>query len=177
MSRALKSRPGLALSLLFVLSSLVTAPASRAEEEAASAADPSLAAVETLQEHIAVEVREGRLPETAGQQASEIGFELEADLIRADAEIRVLTLEVQRFTGERQAEALENLIGTVAARERSVFRSLRRLEKLAGGTVALLEAASPEEAAKPAKEKAGKKTKIDFEFKAEDLTKDPEWPL
>jgi hypothetical protein len=140
--------------------------------------DPSVAAFEALRERVAAEAREGRLPAETAARAEEIGFSLETALIRADADIQVALLEARRFSGERQEAALTRLVQAVAGRERQIFHHLRRLEEAAGMSAPPMvpeTAEAPAEGASNAGSKS-KKSKIDIEFKAEDLTKDPVWP-
>lgn len=148
--------------------------ASLAQEESPPPEDPTIAAFEALQGYIAEEVREGRLPASAASQAEEIAFALETERIRADADIRVLMLQAQRFTGERQEAALADLVGAAAARERLIFHHLRQLEKVAGVSAPAPAMAGGEE---QKTKKKDKKSKIELEFAPEDLTKDAKWPL
>lgn len=174
-----KPHPGFVLAAL--LAAVLGGPEAPclAQDETPGSGNPSLAAFATLREHIATEVREGRLPAEAATHAEEIGFSLETALIRADADIEISLLEAKRFRGEQQEAALAGLVRAVAERERKIFHHLRRLEEVAGVSAPAFVPAAAEESAQDAKsaEKNGKKSKIELEFKAEDLTKDPEWPL
>jgi len=172
MSRRPRVRPLLTVGLVAGL--IVGAAASQAQEGTSEPENPTIAAFEALRSHIAEEVRQGRLPASAESQAEEIGFELEADRIRTNADIQVLMLEVRRFTGERQETALTELVRAVAARERQLFDRLRQLEKVAGVSAPMAVMSGIGE---PKKKDKDKKGKIELESKPEDLSKGANWPL
>lgn len=177
-------RPHVRFALAVLLAAGLTGSAARGAAPtgdpaaAPGSGDPSLAAFKALRERVAAEVGEGRLPAETAARAEEIGFSLETALIRADADIEVARLEVRRFTGERQEAALTRLVQAVAGRERLIFHHLRQLEEAAGMSAPPMvpeTAEAPAEGASNAGSKS-KKGKLDFEFKAEDLTQDPVWP-
>lgn len=161
---------------------LVLTTGARAEE-GGSRSPPSstLAAFEELYQRIAKTAEDANAAASAA--ADEIRFGLETDLIRADAEIEVLKLEAARFTGERQRQALDRLVAAAAARERRLWRAIRRLEALTGES-AVAPAAPTREAPDvgaatgqdeaTAAEDGGKPSSIQMVFEKQDVTEDPD---
>ncbi|MDH3525407.1 MAG: hypothetical protein OES32_17680 [Acidobacteriota bacterium] len=164
LSRGVSHRlaPGLALLLL--------GPALRAAAET-PAPLPPLESFRTLLAQVGQAVGEGRLPAGAAALADELAFDLERDLIRGDAEIEVLRLEVARFDGEAQQEALDRLIAAVVARQLAVGARLRRLEELAG--IAPCAAGADLPAAESAAPAAEDGRGWSVAFGAADVTEDP----
>jgi len=134
--------------MAFAVLALVLPAAGFADE--AEASSPALRLFETFYSEIE---STADLSAEEATQAKDVRFDLERDLIRADAEIDVLKLEVARFTGERQAEALDGLLRLVAKKERRIYDAIQRLEELAGMPVCLSEERSGEKEAKTKKER------------------------
>ena len=93
---------------------------------------PSETAFRELLARIRQDAAGGDLPSTAVERADAVAFDLHTRLIRADADIEILKLEVKRFTGAEQDAALDALVAAVAARERQVLQHLRELEEVSG---------------------------------------------
>lgn len=128
----------------------------------AEASSPALRLFETFYSEIE---QAADLSAEDATRAKDVRFDLERDLIRADAEIDVLKLEVARFTGERQTEALDGLLRLVAKKERRIYDAIQRLEELAGMPVCLSEERSGEKEAK-------KERRFDLTWEPEDLIDD-----
>jgi len=178
-SRHVNTTCGLCLALLFLGSNL------RAEGEAVEPRPP-LKIFQALGADVETAVQEGRLPETAAAAAQELAFDLERDLILHEAGIAVLRLEVTRFEGEAQQQALDRLIAAVAARELEVVEQIRRLEALAAGSPSAglaawnFEVAPPIVPPDPPSDQAGSEAPPrqglgwGLDFEAEDVIDDPD---
>ena len=137
-------------------------------EEGGTGSPSSLAAFDDLYDRL-VESPDGGSPSAGlATAAEELRFGLRTDLIRSDAEIEVLKLEAARFTGERQKQALDDLVRAAAARERQLWVALRQLERLAG------EPPGPVEEAEPQSDRGEKNGGFGIAFEAQDLIEDPD---
>jgi hypothetical protein len=132
--------------------------------------DDSLAVFEALLSTLKSEVAAGHRGTEALPAADELAFELEKDLIRGDAEIEILRLEVLRRDGDLERQALDRLITAIAARERRVRDQIRRLEQLSGISMA---ACPPSSLAPPDEEPPGAEAGFKIIFEASDPTVDP----
>jgi len=130
--------------------------------DGAEASSPALRLFETFCSEVEADAD---LSAQDATQAKDVRFDLERDLIRADAEIEVLKLEVARFTGERQAEALDGLLRLVAKKERRIYDAIQRLEELDGMPVCLSEERSGEKEVK-------KKRRFHLTWEPEELVDD-----
>jgi hypothetical protein len=103
--------------------------------QAGEEAGPPVSALERFEDlrvRVGKAVTDGRLSAETGEAANGLAFELEKELLRRDAEIGVLRLEVVRHDGELQQRALDELIAAAAAREAWVLTQTRQLEELTG---------------------------------------------
>ncbi len=156
--------PAPLLTALAVFAALAVIPRAGLAQEA-DASSPALQLFEAFYAEIVGAAEDSRLPAEAASKAKDVRFDLERDLIRADAEIEILKLEVARFTGERQAEALDGLLHTVAKRERRIYDQIQRLEELAGMPVCLSEERSGEK-------EAQKKRRFNLTWEPEEFVDD-----
>ena len=122
---------------------LLLVAGARAEEGGADPPPSSLATFDELYARLTTAAEGGGPTPDIAAPAEELRFALRTALIRSDAEIEVLKLEAARFTGERQAEALSDLVRAAAARERSLWLAIRQLERLAGEPPAAVPVAEP----------------------------------
>ena len=155
-----------------ICAGLLLAAAARAEEGGAPPSS-SQAAFDELYARITAAVAGSELPAAVATSAEEIRFELTTELIRRDAEIEVLKLEAGRFAGDRQAAALDGLVRAATARERRVWTSIRRLERLTGTA-----AAAPVEAEPPPADSeevdSDDRGSFRITFEAQNVVEDPD---
>ncbi len=95
-------------------------------------ASPALGVFEAFQKEIASAVSDSRLSPEIAAMAEDLRLDLQRDLIRIEAEIEVLRLDVSRSSGARQKESLDLLIDEVGRREKRIYDQIQRLEILAG---------------------------------------------
>jgi hypothetical protein len=132
--------------LLALAAPLLLAAGARAEEGGTRSPPSSLAVFDELYARLTTATSGGRLPPDVAKASEEIRFHLQTDLIRNDAEIEVLKLEAVRFSGKRQQEALDALVGAATAREQRLWAAIRQLEQLSGETAAPAAAVEPPDA-------------------------------
>lgn len=166
MPRSISSRMPPVLGLWLV--ALLLAPALRAEERAPPP-HTSSQVFEALYAEMETAAAEGRVAAATMAAAEKVAFDLRRGLIRSDAEIEVLKLEVARFTGEKQEGALAGLIGAAAAREKLWCDAIRQLEGLAAMPASEEARLQDEEG-----EESGKKGPLGFSFEPADLIEDPD---
>ena len=118
--------------LLALCLSLLSTGGVRAEEGGEKSPPSSLAAFDDLYARLMSPPEGGHPAPDVATAAEALRFDLRTDLIRDEAEIEVLKLEVARFAGERQRLALDRLVDAAAARERRLWLAIRQLEGLAG---------------------------------------------
>ncbi len=167
-----------ALALVLILAAPAVA---RAQEAAATAgatvAKSALEVFEAVYREVEQAVAAGEAPASAGTAAEELRFDLEKALIRGDAEIEVLKLEVARYQGERRTAAIDSLSNAAAARERMIWIEIRRLEGLSGISADLLpspSAATAEQPEEPPATEENPSQRLKITFQSEDLVDNPD---
>jgi predicted nucleic acid-binding Zn-ribbon protein len=88
------------------------------------------AAFEQTHEEILARVKEGTLPADVGAKATELKIALEKYLIKAQAQLQVLQLDVLYGTDEQRQRALKKVVALAAERERTKMAYLQRLQTL-----------------------------------------------
>ena len=154
--------------LVAVCAPLSLADEARAEEGGVDPPPSSLAAFDELYARLTTAGEGGGPTPDIAAPAEDLRFALRTALIRSDAEIEVLKLEAARFTGERQAEALNGLVRAAAARERSLWLAIRQLERLAGGLPV------PLPVAEPAGEEEATSGGLQLSFEPQDVLEEPD---
>jgi hypothetical protein len=89
--------------------------------------------LETFQkeyEAISEKVEEGSLPAEAMSRASEIQMGLQKYLIKAEAELEILRLDVLHGGNNQRERALDQIVELVTERERTKISCLRQLQAL-----------------------------------------------
>lgn len=77
-------------------------------------------------------VQAGSLPRETGAQADALNFSFQKYLIQSNARIEIYRLEAREYDGQRQGEALDNLMRETAARERALVTYTQKLDQLSG---------------------------------------------
>ena len=75
-------------------------------------------------------VHEGRVPADVGAKANELKMELEKYLIRTQAQLQVLQLDVLYGAEDQREVALKKVVALAAERERTKMAYLQRLQAL-----------------------------------------------
>ena len=75
-------------------------------------------------------VQEGNLPAAVGAKANELKMELEKYLIKSQAQLQILQLDVLYGAENQREAALEKVVALVAERERTKMAYLQRLQAL-----------------------------------------------
>ena len=91
--------------------------------------DP-LKAFDEEYEAISAKVNEGSLPAEAMSRATEIQIGLKKYLIKAEAELEILRLDVLHGGDDQRERALNQIVELVAERERTKISYLRQLQEL-----------------------------------------------
>ena len=164
--KALRAAGGGVLAAV-VCASLFLSVAAQAEE-GGNQPPSSLAIFDELYARLTTDPEGSRQPPEVSEPAEELRFALRRELIRSDAEIEILKLEAARFTGERQEEALNRLVSAAAARERSVWRAIRQLERLAEEPPAAMPVAEP------AAEEEAARGGLGISFEPKNVLEDPD---
>jgi hypothetical protein len=123
-------------------------------------ADGLVAAFQQTHGEILTQVSQGILPAAAGAEAEKLRIALEKYLIRTEAQLEILQLDVLHGTGDEGEAALQRIVALAAERERTKMAYLQRLQALEAGS-------------KPTGEKTGKNGKVkelEIEIKPEDIS-------
>jgi hypothetical protein len=94
--------------------------------------DPSDLVAAFLQLHgeMLAQVQEGTLPAAVGAKANELKMELEKYLIKTEAELQILQLDVLYGADDKREAALKEVVALAAERERTKMAYLQRLQAL-----------------------------------------------
>jgi hypothetical protein len=87
-------------------------------------------AFQHIYEEILARVHEGALPAAVGARANELKIALEKYLIKTQAQLEVLQLDVLYGAEERREAALKKVVALAAERERTKMAYLERLQAL-----------------------------------------------
>jgi hypothetical protein len=88
------------------------------------------AAFEQTHEEILARVKEGTLPADVGAKANELKIALEKYLIKTQAQLEVLQLDVLYGAEDQRPAALKKVVALAAERERTKMAYLQRLQAL-----------------------------------------------
>jgi hypothetical protein len=99
----------------------------------ATAGDDLLEAFENAYVDIQGQVKKGKLSGEVGDKANELNIELKKYLIKTDAQLEILQLDVLHGSGENQEASLSKMVAISAERERIKMGYLQRLLALRGG--------------------------------------------
>ena len=89
-----------------------------------------VAAFRQIYEEIQTRVQEGTLPAAVGAKADELKMELEKYLIKTEAELQILQLDVLYGADDQRETALKEVVALAAERERTKMTYLQRLQAL-----------------------------------------------
>ena len=94
--------------------------------------DPSDPFAGFLQLHgeMLAQVQEGTLPAAVGAKANELKMELKKYLIKTEAELQILQLDVLYGADDKREAALKKIVALATERERSKMAYLQRLQAL-----------------------------------------------
>ena len=87
-------------------------------------------AFEQTHEEILARVEEGTLPAAVGARANELKIALEKYLIKTQAQLQVLQLDVLYGADDQREAALKKVVALAAERERTKMAYLQRLQAL-----------------------------------------------
>ena len=99
----------------------------------AAAGDDLLEAFEKTYAEITAQVKKGKLPAEVGAKANDLKLALKKYLIKTDAQLEILQLDVLHSSGEKQEASLNKMVAIAAERERIKMGYLQRLLGLKGG--------------------------------------------
>jgi hypothetical protein len=88
------------------------------------------AAFSHIYEEIKTRVQEGTLPAAVGAKADELKMELEKYLIKIEAELHILQVDVLYGADDQREAALKEVVVLAAERERTKMAYLQRLQAL-----------------------------------------------
>ena len=91
--------------------------------------DP-FAGFQQLHGEILAQVKKGTLPAAVGAKPNELKMELEKYLIKTEAELQILQLDVLYGAEEKREAALRKVVALAAERERTKMAYLQRLQTL-----------------------------------------------
>jgi folate-binding Fe-S cluster repair protein YgfZ len=83
-----------------------------------------------IYEEIQTRVQEGTLPAAVGAKADELKMELEKYLIRTEAELQILQVDVLYGADNQREATLKEVVALAAERERTKMAYLQRLQAL-----------------------------------------------
>jgi hypothetical protein len=99
----------------------------------ATAGDDLLEAFENAYAEIQKQVKKGKLSGEVGSKANELNIELKKYLIKTEAQLEILQLDVLHGSGGDQEASLNKMVAISAERERIKMGYLQRLLALRGG--------------------------------------------
>jgi len=114
------------LSLIVVFAFLLTG-------ESATASDDLLETFEQTHAEIIAQVKKGKLSAEVGAKADEMRIALKKYLIKTEAQMEILQLDVLYGSDEKQETSLKKLLALSAAQERTKVVYLQRLQGLKAG--------------------------------------------
>jgi hypothetical protein len=112
--------------LALVISTMFTA-------SKAAAGDDLLEAFDKTHAEITAQVKKGKLKAEVGAKANDLKLALKKYLIKTDAQLEILQLDVLYGSGEKQEASLNKIVAIAAERERVKMGYLQRLLALKGG--------------------------------------------
>ncbi len=89
-----------------------------------------VAAFEQLHGQMLARVKEGTLPAAVGAKANELKIALEKYLIKTQAQLKILQLDVLYGADDQRQAALQKVVALVAERERTKMAYFQRLQAL-----------------------------------------------
>ncbi len=89
-----------------------------------------VAAFEQLYGQMLAQVKEGTLPAAVGAKAKELKMALEKYLIKTQAQLEILQLDVLYGADDQRQAALQKVVALAAERERTKIAYLQRLQAL-----------------------------------------------
>ena len=89
-----------------------------------------VATFQQMHREMLARVQEGTLPADVGAKANELKMELEKYLIKTQARLQVLQLDVLYGADEQREPALQKVVALAAERERTTMAYLQRLQAL-----------------------------------------------
>jgi len=126
----------------------------------AAAGDDLLEAFDKTHAEITAQVKKGKLPAEVGAKANDLKLALKKYMIKTDAQLEILQLDVLHSSGEKQEASLNKMVAISAERERVKMGYLQRLLGLKGGKsggkgdMLLLPVVPEQSKAAPAKDEA-----------------------
>ena len=135
----------------------------------AAAGDDLLEAFEKTYTEITAQVKKGKLTDEVGARANELKIALKKYLIKTNAQLEILQLDVLHGSGENRKASLEKMVAISAERERIKMGYLQRLLALKGkksggkGDMLLLPVVPEQREAKLEKNKATPETDLRVE--------------
>ena len=99
----------------------------------AAAGDDLLEAFEKTYTDIAAQVKKGKLKAEVGAKANDLKIALKKYLIKTDAQLEILQLDVLHGAGKNREASLEKMVAISAERERIKMGYLQRLQTLNQG--------------------------------------------
>ena len=119
-------------SMLLACAANKSATSRKGDEVKIKASDP-LEAFEEEYEAIGEKVEEGSLPSEAMSRATEIRTGLQKYLIKTEAQLEILRLDVLHGTDEQRERALNQIVELDAEREQTKISHLQQLQTLKSG--------------------------------------------
>ena len=127
-----------AMLVMAVFFTMILAPGCATDQGAApgeiSSMEPEprdlVAAFRQMHGEMLAQVQEGTLPADVGAKANELKMALEKYLIKSQAQLQVLQLDVLYGAEEQREAALKKVVALAAERERTKMAYLQRLQAL-----------------------------------------------
>ncbi len=127
-----------AILVIAVFLTMILTPACATDQVSAPAEITSMepepkdlvAAFEQLHGEMLARVKEGTLPAAVGAKANELKMALEKYLIKTQAQLKILQLDVLYGAEDQREAALQKVVALAAERERTKMAYLQRLQAL-----------------------------------------------
>ena len=127
-----------AILVMVVFLTMILAPGCATDQVSAPAEIASMepesrdlvAAFRQIYEEMQTRVQEGTLPAAVGAKANELKIALEKYLIKSQAQLTILQLDVLDGADEHREAALKEIVTLAAERERTKMAYLQRLQAL-----------------------------------------------
>ena len=127
-----------AILVMAVVLTMILTPGCATDQVPAPAANTSMeletkdlvGAFQQTHEEILARAKEGSLPADVGAKANELKIALEKYLIKTQAHLKILQLDVLYGTDDQREAALEKVVELAAERERTKMAYLQRLQAL-----------------------------------------------
>lgn len=144
--------------IVFFLTSTIPAcaanrsPARSKTGSEATASEDLIEAFEQTYNEIQTKVQQGQLPAQMGTRADELRMSLKKYLIKSEAQMKVLELDVLHGSEEEREAGIKEMVTLSAAQERTKLMFLQDIQALMGGS-------TPHNRMSPSPEKQETKTK------------------